>query len=168
MTGTRSRIGGRRWCCGFTFLRVTGSTRLMVPVGANELGKWPHLNERILRLAITPTIWLKLATVLLVFAASPASNAQVGADVGRGQEIAQRVCAGCHQMSSRVGGEYEGKYVPSFPEVARLPGRTADQLRAFILAPHRPMPGLPLTVREVEDIVAFIRSLHMAGQQNAQ
>lgn len=113
-------------------------------------------------------MWLATILLLAVTGAPEGSLAQYGANVERGQDIAQRNCAGCHPMTGLVGGEYQGKYVPSFPEIARLLVRSPDELKAFVLAPHRPMPGLPLTVKEVDDLVVFIRSLQATKQPRRQ
>jgi hypothetical protein len=49
--------------------------------------------------------------------------------------------------------------VPSFPAIANRPGATAERLAGKIIVPHPAMPGVPLTVSEIRDIVTYIMSL---------
>src|SRR5262245_44282887 len=87
-----------------------------------------------------------------------AAHAKTEAGILRGQEVAQRACAGCHAMSGTQGGSIQGIEVPSFRAIA---GRnwSAERLQAFIMTPHRPMPATPLPLSEVRELVDYIVSL---------
>jgi mono/diheme cytochrome c family protein len=103
------------------------------------------------------------AAKLLVAAAlcCPGSlaEAQSAATVGQGRELAERSCGGCHAINGGSGSVVQGVAVPSFRAIAGQPNQTAERLKAFIATPHRPMPGIPLTLAEVDDIVAYLLSL---------
>ena len=45
---------------------------------------------------------------------------------------------------------------PAFPS---LRTRSEDELRAFLVAPHPPMPNFNLPREQIEDLVAYIRSI---------
>jgi len=87
------------------------------------------------------------------------AEAQTAAAVARGRELAERACGGCHAVNGGSGTVVQGTDVPSFGAIAGRPNQTAERLKAFIMTPHRPMPGIPLTLAEVEDIVAYLQSL---------
>ena len=100
---------------------------------------------------------LQVATVLC--AIGPVAYAQTPSELLRGQEIAERACAGCHAIDGQQGGTIQGTVVPSFRAIAGRPDWTRERLQAFIMMPHRPMPGIPLSLAEVKDVAAYIRSL---------
>lgn len=93
--------------------------------------------------------------VALCFATT--ARSQIRPDIARGQEIAERVCAGCHTINGPKGTAITD--VPSFRAIAGRPNPTAQRLEAFIMTPHRPMPGIPLELSEIRDVVAYILSL---------
>ena len=87
----------------------------------------------------------------VTLAVGPLATAQAPGDAGR----AERACAGCHQIE----GASQSTAAPSLSDIACRPHNTPERLQAFIITPHRPMPGLPLEVTEVRDIVAYVHSL---------
>ncbi len=100
-----------------------------------------------------------LSVVGLLCAAGSAGQAQTAASIARGQEIAERACAGCHALAGSAPRRVEGIDVPSFRSIAAGPNQTPQRLQSFIMTPHRPMPGIPLSLAEVNDVVAFLLSL---------
>jgi mono/diheme cytochrome c family protein len=91
--------------------------------------------------------------------AAPVAHGQTEAAVSRGQEIAERLCAGCHAIDGRQGSTVQGTDVPSFRALANRPFRTPEGLQAFIMTPRHPMPAIPLELSEIGDVVAYIQSL---------
>jgi mono/diheme cytochrome c family protein len=89
-------------------------------------------------------------------ALAPAAHGQTPATIARGQEIAERACGGCHAIADRPGSTVQGTAAPSFGSIA---GRPPQRLQTFIMTPHRPMPGIPLSLAEVDDVVAYVQSL---------
>ncbi len=96
---------------------------------------------------------------LVVWSLATVAHAQVQPDVDRGRDLAARLCSGCHAMEGRSGSTVQGITVPSFLDIANRPHRSAERLEAFVMTPHRPMPGLPLDAHEVRDVVGYILSL---------
>jgi len=99
---------------------------------------------------------LQVAAGLCVLA--PAAHGQTPAAIARGQEIAERACGGCHAIAGRPGSTVQGTAAPSFGAIAGRPNQTSQRLQSFIMTPHRPMPGIPLSLAEVNDVVAYILS----------
>ena len=94
-----------------------------------------------------------VAAALLV--SQPWTAAQAG-DAAHGRVIAKRWCAACHvvapdQTSASVDA-------PPFADVAKR-RRDDKELSAFLADPHPKMPDMSLTRKEIDDIVAYIRSL---------
>ena len=87
------------------------------------------------------------------------AHSQTRPEIARGQEIAERVCAGCHAIDGAKGPVIQGTDVPSFRAIAGRPNHTPERLQAVIMAPHRPMPTIPLEMSEIRDVVAYILSL---------
>jgi mono/diheme cytochrome c family protein len=104
-----------------------------------------------------PTRTLLLAATLSCLATL--AEAQPAATVARGRELAERACGGCHSINGGSGSIVQGTDVPSFRAIAGRPNQTAERLQAFIMTPHRPMPGIPLSLAEVNDVVTYLLSL---------
>jgi cytochrome c2 len=95
------------------------------------------------------------ALLLLIIAVAQAAAAETNASAG--SRIAQRWWVNCHVISSaQTGTVTQGP--PSFPTIAKS-GMSNDQLRAFLSHPHDAMPDLALTRDEIDDLIAYIRSL---------
>jgi mono/diheme cytochrome c family protein len=101
------------------------------------------------------TLRATLAVCILSAGSSPWAHAQRRLAVAHGQAIASEVCAGCHTGGSVV----QGTAVPSFRAIAARPNLTAERLKDIITTPRHPMPATPLGTSEIEDLVAYIRSL---------
>ena len=104
-----------------------------------------------LRIGLVPTVLLGLHVGAVAAFADETR-------ISQGRLTAERLCIGCHALTG-TGRIFAEKYVPSFSEIAKLPDRSAERLKAFITVPHRPMPGFLLPESEVVDVVAYIRSL---------
>jgi cytochrome c len=104
-----------------------------------------------------------LSVVIGLMALPGAAAAQVvkNADPVRGQELARRLCAGCHATEPN-GGQALNPDVPSFAAIARQPDVTAERLAGRIIVPHPAMPNTQLTVAEIRDVIAYIMALKPA------
>jgi mono/diheme cytochrome c family protein len=100
-----------------------------------------------------------LPVAIVLCASSVAALGQTPATLARGKEIAERACGGCHAIDQGKAGTVGGKELASLRAIAGRPGQTPQRLQAFILTPHRPMPGIPLSLAEVDAIVAYVLSL---------
>jgi mono/diheme cytochrome c family protein len=78
------------------------------------------------------------------------------ADAGHGKTIAKRWCAACHLVSGEQTSASAD--VPSFADIAARRSE-AKALANFLADPHPKMPDMHLTRGEIDDIVAYIRSL---------
>lgn len=81
-------------------------------------------------------------------------------DPGRGQEVAERVCTNCHLVSDRQAKAVAD--VPSFAAIADQPDQSEGAIMARIILPKHPMPVIPITKSELEDVAAYIMSLRPA------
>jgi cytochrome c len=91
-------------------------------------------------------------------AAGPAS-AQTGlADAKRGQELAARLCSGCHIVTPGSASTANPD-IPTFAAIAGRADTTPERLAGRIIIPHPPMPNTQLTMPEIRDIIAYIMSL---------
>jgi cytochrome c len=103
--------------------------------------------------------WMCAAAVIVILAAvsAPSVAQQLTGSPQRGRELALKLCTGCHAVSR--DSPVRRSDVPSFPAIAERPGVSAEQLAGRIIIPHPAMPGVPLTINEIRDLVAFITSL---------
>jgi mono/diheme cytochrome c family protein len=99
-----------------------------------------------------------LFVAVAVCVSGSTANAQTPSAIARGQEIAERACAGCHGNGQQPG-MIKGTPVPSLRAIASQPNQTPERLRGVIMTPHRPTPGMALALADVDDVVAYIMSL---------
>ncbi|MGI9437164.1 MAG: c-type cytochrome [Geminicoccaceae bacterium] len=79
------------------------------------------------------------------------------ADIGHGENLAKDWCSNCHLVTSdQTSG---GDSAPTFGSIAETSAERNSDLRAWLADPHPPMPNLNLTVREIDDLLAYIESL---------
>ena len=90
---------------------------------------------------------LLLLAALAMLSSYPASSAGNPAE---GQRLALQWCSSCHGTSDAA---------PPLETIANRPGRTAYTLRAWLMAPHPPMPNFSLPREQIDDLVAYLASL---------
>jgi mono/diheme cytochrome c family protein len=96
---------------------------------------------------------MPLFLLLLLLLLDTPVRAQGDADVGR--ELARRWCTACHVVDPEGTGADAGPPLPSL-----LAGkRSAEQIEGWLAEPHPPMPNLDLSRQEINDIMAYLRSL---------
>jgi mono/diheme cytochrome c family protein len=87
------------------------------------------------------------------------TSGQVGlADARRGQELAARLCSGCHIVSPGSASTANPD-IPTFAAIAGRADMTPERLAGRIIVPHPPMPNTQLTLAEIRDIVGYIMGL---------
>lgn len=79
----------------------------------------------------------------------------VAADIEEGRKIADAWCASCH-LTSATGTDT----APQFREIARNRSLSSNSLSRTLAAPHPAMPRLDLSRRQIDDLVAYLRSLN--------
>lgn len=88
---------------------------------------------------------------------SAASSMAIAADIGHGEKLARDWCSNCHLVASDQVSTGDG--APTFEVIAETAAVRTSDLRAWLADPHPPMPNLDLTVREIDDLLAYIESL---------
>jgi mono/diheme cytochrome c family protein len=112
-----------------------------------------------------PTALGLLATVFFIVAWTPPAAARTGNAV-RGRVLAIEACTACHKVTRGQNARppvhnpdtLEDVAAPDFAEIHHKYRRHPSALRAFILAPAHPMREQRFLRRDLEDIVAYIRS----------
>ncbi len=94
----------------------------------------------------------------LLLAALLGASAAAAADAELGRRLAEQWCSGCHRIDPGPP-ETTVDSPPAFAAMARDPELSPEALRAWLWAPHPPMPDLDLTRVEIESLVAYIESL---------
>ena len=100
-----------------------------------------------------------LAGVLLLIAVTGptmATRAQTAGNQEAGHRLVQRWCAECHVVDTSGQGS---DAAPAFTEIAQQHGKDEHWLRAWLTAPHPPMPNLNLSRVQIDNIIAYLRSL---------
>jgi mono/diheme cytochrome c family protein len=102
--------------------------------------------------------YLAIALILgsTVWTGNPA-QADESRDRAAGEAMAQELCSGCHIIGENQTGPVPDGPAP-FPVIAGRPGRTVGYLEAYLSNPTPPMPHVPLSKREVDGVIAYIRS----------
>jgi mono/diheme cytochrome c family protein len=77
------------------------------------------------------------------------------ADPIEGRRLAERWCANCHRIAAGGPGPTSDA-VPDFPTIAGRPGRTEAGIATFLRQPHATMPDHGLTLRQAEDLAAYL------------
>ncbi|MGF1639649.1 MAG: c-type cytochrome [Rhodospirillales bacterium] len=95
-----------------------------------------------------------VATLCAILLLSPPLAA--AGDPAAGRDLAATWCGACHLVEGRLTTIDGARPLAA---VARDPKTTADRLHAFLVQPHGGMPGLSLSRREIENLIAYIESL---------
>ncbi len=106
---------------------------------------------RIWPLAAHPGIAVALAAAMQVTAA-------MAADVERGREMAQRLCAVCH-LNPGQGEKQGASDIPGFVAIANRPGQTRAMIVDWLRSRPPMMPDHHLTLAESHALADFIMSL---------
>ena len=99
------------------------------------------------------------ALAALALLAPPTVAAQDTGDAAQGVMLARTWCASCHVVEPGGRG---ADTAPPFVAIANDPKRPPAALRAWLTRPHPPMPNMNLTRAEIDDLVAYLRSLKTA------
>jgi mono/diheme cytochrome c family protein len=91
--------------------------------------------------------------LLLLMTAMP--GVAQAADPAEGGRLAATWCANCHRIATAGPGPVTDA-VPSFPAIAARPGTSEAGVATFIRVPHAGMPDHGLTLRQAQDIAAWL------------
>lgn len=95
------------------------------------------------------------AAMALAIAVGAAGAAQ-GAEAQEGYRLATQWCTSCHIVAP---GQAGSDAAPPFESIANRAQFSEDGLRAWLADPHPPMPNLNLSRTEIEQVIAYLRSL---------
>jgi mono/diheme cytochrome c family protein len=105
---------------------------------------------------------LLLCTTLVMsgFAADAAEVASPGAKVygnaASGQAVVGMWCASCHASGTTLNDR-----IPTLSALAQKLSRSEGAIRTFLVQPHKPMPPLELSTQQIEDIIAYLRTMRI-------
>lgn len=101
---------------------------------------------------------LRTAVAASALLAGAAQAVEPG-NIQAGHEYAKKVCAECHEVEA---GEYISLRpdVPSFQAVADTPGMTGRALAVWLQSSHPTMPDLIIPPDDMDNLIAYIMSLH--------
>jgi len=99
-------------------------------------------------------VWFYLT--LLALLAVLATRAWAAGDAERGHTLARTWCTGCHTVDTNGPAK---DTAPSFASIAAQNQPDQREARAFLNAPHPPMPNFNLARSQIDDIIAYIASL---------
>lgn len=74
-----------------------------------------------------------------------------------GHVLAQQWCANCHQVEANAATIKDN--APSFVALADMHGKDLNWVRNYLLDPHLPMMGINLSRVQIDNIVAYMRTL---------
>jgi mono/diheme cytochrome c family protein len=75
-----------------------------------------------------------------------------------GEDLAVQLCASCHVVTEDQKTALAD--APTFQSIAVKYGKEIDFLGGFLSDPHPPMPNFNLSRQEIQDLLAFIKSLN--------
>lgn len=88
---------------------------------------------------------------LLLLAPAPA----FAQDAAEGKRLAEQWCANCHRIAPGGPGPASDA-VPGFAAITGQSGRTPEAIATFLRSPHAGMPDHGLTLRQAQDIAAYL------------
>ena len=115
--------------------------------------------------------WLLLGIVLFTFLAAPVMAAEQALppvkgvpSAAGGKALAERWCKSCHLVEP--GQETApADMPPPFAALAKDIGTKEAEYRGFLQVPHTPMTEISLSRENIEDIIAYLRSMATAKAQ---
>ena len=103
---------------------------------------------------------MRNAIVALMLIVPAAANAAELGDVSAGHLYAKKACGGCHAVEA--GDKFSPELLaPTFDSIAATPGMNERALGVWLRgSDHDSMPNLILTPENLDNVVAYIMSLH--------
>jgi mono/diheme cytochrome c family protein len=100
----------------------------------------------------------RIPVLIAVIAAMCLLSQTAAADAANGERLARQWCANCHV----IDGSGPSATLPQGPPSFRVAAGHLNpgELRAFLSHPHGAMPDLALARSEIDDLIAYIVSLH--------
>lgn len=105
-----------------------------------------------------------VVVALSIAAAAASASAQAAPSPARGLELVRRNCGMCHAVGER--GDSPNRAAPPFRELGRRypVDDLAEALAEGILTGHPAMPQFRFAPAEVEDIIAYLKTIQVGRQ----
>ena len=104
-----------------------------------------------------------LLVLIAIRAAALAQDPRPVPEAGRGLELSQKFCAGCHLIDGSSTPVPAG--LPSLRAIANRSGQTGQRIHDVLIQPHAPMPDMRLSINEIMDIIAYLDTLRQDQSQ---
>lgn len=104
-----------------------------------------------------PLLAATMLAAAIVFAGMVQAGAQGRVDPKRGEAVARAWCMNCHLISQDEGHTVSAD-APPFSALSIAEGHTDERLRGVLSRPHGSMEGFDLDKRQIEDLIAYIRT----------
>jgi len=86
-----------------------------------------------------------------------AANSPVSAgDAAAGRKLIMNSCSSCHATEVATTAR---DAAPPFSAVAKTNKERPAWIRGWLMSPHPPMPNIPLSSQQIDDIIAYLSSL---------
>ena len=94
--------------------------------------------------------------ILVAFVASWPMAANAAGNPEAGRELVLNSCTSCHAANSATDAN---DAAPPLSFIARDTKRDPAWIHAWLMDPHPPAPNIMLSRQQVEDVVAYLRTL---------
>ena len=100
-----------------------------------------------------------MRTILLGIVLAPfiASAAMAAGFDEAGHVLAKQWCESCHQIEANAASTKD--VAPTFVSLANDRAKDLNWVRNYLLDPHLPMMGINLSRVQIENVVAYMRTL---------
>jgi cytochrome c len=96
------------------------------------------------------TLAAAFLTLAIPAIAAPAGNAE------EGRQLVTRSCSSCHALgASTVAADS----APPLSFIAKDNKERPAWIRGWLMDPHPPMPGIMLSRKQIDDIIAYLNAL---------
>ena len=93
---------------------------------------------------------------MLLFAAPPIYAATTTGDASAGRDLVLNSCTSCHAVTDTTKAS-DG--APPLSYIARDNKQRPAWIHGWLMDPHPPMPGIMLSRKQINDVIAYLDSL---------
>lgn len=97
-----------------------------------------------------------IATLAICVVTQQAFAEPGSGDVAAGKNLFLQSCSPCHAQS---GAQDVTDTAPPLSYIARESKDRPDYIRRRLMNPHSPMPGFMLARQQIDDVIAYLRSV---------
>jgi mono/diheme cytochrome c family protein len=96
------------------------------------------------------------ATIIAGLLLAISASAMAAGNPEAGRLLVERSCTGCHAPATSSAAT---DVAPSFSAIAQRNRLNRAWVRAWLTGPHPAMPGIDLSRRQIDDVVAYLNAL---------